>query len=192
MWTFCSSWIGGHTCKVLPWSVQPFQRRCLKVKKQKQKIWLPNHVTDDTINFFLWTNLSLDDHQKFSFWLYVAFYLCNYDIIMKAPMMSSKNDTYSPWGILAMCQVSMFSWLRFQRYRGPKFFRLPIWLPHHVTYYIIIIIKTFYMSSRTYGENFCLYPTSGFGEKHESSVQTNKQTDKQANEKSIREWHLAK
>ena len=30
----------------------------------------------------------------------------------------------------------------------------PIWLPHHMTYDVIIIIKTFYMSSRTNGENF--------------------------------------
>ena len=30
----------------------------------------------------------------------------------------------------------------------------PTWLAHHVTYEIIIIIKTFYMSSRSYGENF--------------------------------------
>ena len=28
------------------------------------------------------------------------------------------------------------------------------WMPHHVTYDIIIMIKTFYMSSRTNGENF--------------------------------------
>ena len=30
----------------------------------------------------------------------------------------------------------------------------PTWLPNHVTYDVIIIIKTFHMSSQTYGENF--------------------------------------
>ena len=52
LWTFCSSWIDGHTCTVSPRSVQPLQRRCLKVLKKTKTIWLPNHVTDDVINFF--------------------------------------------------------------------------------------------------------------------------------------------
>ena len=30
----------------------------------------------------------------------------------------------------------------------------PTWLPHHVTYELIIMIITFYMSSRSDGENF--------------------------------------
>ena len=37
-----------------------------------------------------------------------------YDVI-------KKNHTYSPW-VLAVCQVSIFSLVQFQRYRGPKFF----------------------------------------------------------------------
>jgi len=44
--------------------------------------------------------------------------------------------------------LKKFSLMQF--HRGPVF---PTWLPHHVTYNIIII-KTFYMSSRTNGENF--------------------------------------
>ena len=38
--------------------------------------------------------------------------------------------------------------------RSKVFLFFPIWLPHHVTYDIIIIIKTFYMRIRTYGEYF--------------------------------------
>ena len=42
---------------------------------------------------------------------------------MKAPLTSlKKNHTHSPWGVLAICQVSIFSLVRFHRYRGPKFF----------------------------------------------------------------------
>ena len=54
VWSFCSSWIGSHTRKVSPQSVQPLQRRrFLKVfKKNSKTIWLPNHVTDDIINSF--------------------------------------------------------------------------------------------------------------------------------------------
>ena len=52
----------------------------------------------------------------------------------------------------------------------------PTCLPHHVTYDVMTIIKTFHMSSRTSGENFV---SSGCGEKHESSVRTNKRTQMQ-------------
>jgi len=40
-----------------------------------------------------------------------------------------------------MCQVSNFSFF-------------PTWLLNNVTYDVIIIMKAFYMSSRSYGENF--------------------------------------
>ena len=53
-----------------------------------------------------------------------------------------------------MCQVSIFSLVQFQGYRGLNFFPIfPTWLPHHVTY-DVIIIKIFYMSCRSYHENF--------------------------------------
>ena len=53
VWTFCSSWLGGHTCKVSTRSVQPLQkRRFLKVFLNFKTMWLPNHVTDDIIKFF--------------------------------------------------------------------------------------------------------------------------------------------
>ena len=60
-----------------------------------------------------------------------------------------------------------------------KVFIFPTHLPHHVTNGIIIIIKTFYMSSRTYGENFVSI-RQVVAEKNTEvlCVQTNRQTDK--------------
>ena len=55
---------------------------------------------------------------KFSYWLDVVFYICNYDVIMRAPI----SHTHFPWGELAMYQVSKFSVVWFKRYRDPKFF----------------------------------------------------------------------
>jgi len=56
----------------------------------------------------------------------------------------------------------------------------PIWLPHHVTYDIIIIIKTFYMNSYTNGENFVSIQQAVV-EKNTNVLcgQTDRQTDKQ-------------
>ena len=51
-------------------------------------------------------------------------------------------------------KFQFFSMERFRRYRGPKISFFPSWLPHHVTYDVIVITKTFYMSSCIYGENF--------------------------------------
>ena len=48
-------------------------------------------MTDDVMKFFfLWTILSVDDTQKFSYQSDVAFYICNYDVITRAPMTSKK------------------------------------------------------------------------------------------------------
>ena len=63
VWTFCSSWTDGHSCKVSPQSVQPLQRRWfLKVfffwEKYGCQITWPM-----TSNFFLWTILSLDNSK---------------------------------------------------------------------------------------------------------------------------------
>ena len=85
VWTFCSSWIGGHTYKVWPWSVQPLQiRRFLKIflffKHGCQIMWPMTSI------FFLWSILSRDDPQKYSYWSDVAFYICISDNITKAPM----------------------------------------------------------------------------------------------------------
>ena len=104
MWPFCSSWIGSHMCKVLSRSVRPFQRRFLKVFIF---IFLNNMAAESRDRWRhqknLWTILSRDDPQNFSYWLDVAFYICNYGVITKAPMTSSKNHTYSSSGVLAMC-----------------------------------------------------------------------------------------
>ena len=60
-----------------------------------------------------------------------------------------------------------------------KFCRFPTWLPHHVTSDVIIIIKTFYMSSCTYGANFVSI-RQAVAEKTRkfcADKQTNKQTN---------------
>ena len=63
-----------------------------------------------------------------------------------------------------------------------SFLFFPIWLLHHVTYNVIIIIKTLYMSSCTNGEHFVSIRQE-VGEKNMKVLcrQTNKQTDKQTN-----------
>ena len=89
VWPFCSSWKGGHTCKVSPQSVQPLQRRrFLKVKNPQNNMAAESRDRWRHQFFFLWTILSQDDPQKFSYWSDIAFYICNYDIITKASMMS--------------------------------------------------------------------------------------------------------
>ena len=154
VWTFCSSWIGRHMCKVLPLSVEPLlRRRFLKVFFIT--IWLPNHVTDGIIKFFPVDHFIPRLPSKIFILircsvLHIQLWRHNegtYDIIIT-------KHTYSSWGELAMCQVSIFSFVRFQRCRGPKFSIFPTWLPNHVTYDIIIMIETFYMSSHTSDENF--------------------------------------
>ena len=56
----------------------------------------------------------------------------------------------------------------------------PIWLSHHVTYDVIIIITTFNMSSRTNVENFVSI-RQAVAEKNMKVLcrQTNRQTDRQ-------------
>ena len=62
--------------------------------------------------------------------------------------------------------------------RSKVFFVFPIWLPHHVIYDVTIIIKTFYVSSRTNGENFDSI-RQAVAEKNTKVLcgQTNEQTD---------------
>jgi len=60
-----------------------------------------------------------------------------------------------------------------------KGFRInPTWLPHHVTYDVVIIMKTFSMSSLTFDDNFVSIRQE-VAEKNTSSVQTINQTNKQ-------------
>ena len=124
VWTFCFSWTGGHTCKVSPRSVELFQRRSFFWRLKKTKtIWLPNHVTDDVMIFFLMDHFIPRWPSKIFILIgcglpHMQLWRHNegtYDAI--------KNETYSPWRVLAMCQVSIFSLVGFQRYRGPKVLR---------------------------------------------------------------------
>ena len=79
-------------------------------------------------------------------------------------------------------------WCGFRDTEVQGFSVVPIWLPHHVTYDVITIIRTFYMSCRTNGENFVSIRRAVV-EKNTKVLcrqtdrhidkQTNKQTDKQ-------------
>ena len=106
MWTFCFSWIGSHMCKVLPQSVQPFQRRFLKVSKKNEKtICLPNHMTDNIIQKKFVDHFIPRWPSKFFILiscgvLHMQLWRHNegtYDVIKKV--------THSPWGVLAVYQV---------------------------------------------------------------------------------------
>ena len=80
--------------------------------------------------------------------------MCNYDVIMKPFMTSSKKSLFSHAEYFT-CQVSsFFPWSSFEDTEVQSFSFFPTWLPHHVTYDVIIITKTFCISSRVLGENF--------------------------------------
>jgi len=66
----------------------------------------------------------------------------------------SLKKTLIPHDEYLLCaKFNFFPWCGFRDAEVQSFSFLPTWLPHHVTYDIIIINKTFYMSSRTNGEN---------------------------------------
>ena len=88
---FCSSWIGYHSCKVLPRSVQSFVEedfwRFFYVKSNmaaEPHDWWCQQI-------FSPFNLARDDPQNFSYQIDKAFNVCNYDIIMKPLMPLSKK-----------------------------------------------------------------------------------------------------
>ena len=179
VWNFCSSWIGGHTCKVSPRSVQPLQRRrFLKVKKNNgcQIMWPMMSLI-----FFLWTILSLDDPQKFSYWSDVAFYIWNYDVVTRAPMTSEKIKLIPHEEYLLCAKFQFFLWYGFRDIEVQSFSVFPLWLPHHVTYDVIIIMKTFHTSSCSDGENLVAIQPEVV-EKNTKVLcgQTNKHTSRQA------------
>ena len=64
----------------------------------------------------------------------------------------------------------------------------PKWLPHQVTYDVILMIKTFYMSSCTYGENF-ISIRQAVAEKNTKvlcgQINKQRQTDRQMEPKAI-------
>ena len=121
--------------------------------------------------FFLWTILSLDDPQKFWHWSDVALYICNYDVIMKAPMTLKKKSHSFP--MKSTCSVPSFNFFFgvVSEIEVQSFSVFPTWLPHHVTYDVIIINKTFDMSNRSDGENFVSI----------RQAVANRQTDRQTN-----------
>ena len=55
---------------------------------------------------------------------------------------------------LLCAKYQFFPWYSFRYTEVQSFSVFPTWLPHYMTYDIIIITKIFYMSIRSYGENF--------------------------------------
>ena len=87
------------------------------------------------------------------------------------------------------CYVLSFNfypWCGFRDTEVQSFSVLPIWLPHDVTYDVIIIIKTFYMSSCSYREN-CVIIRQAVAEENTKVLcgQTERQTDKQTDPNAI-------
>jgi len=89
-----------------------------------------------------------------------------------------------------MCQVSIFFPLCvFRDTEVQSFSVFPTWLPHHVTYDVIIISITFYLSRRSCGENFVSIRQAvaekntkvlcGQTNKQDRQTNTNKKTNKQ-------------
>ena len=86
-----------------------------------------------------------------------------------------------------MCGFNFFLHAVSEIQRSKVFQFFPIWLPHHVIDGIIIIIETFYLSSRTNGENFVSI--------RQTVVEKNTkvlcgQTNKQTNKRTQMQYHL--
>ena len=115
VWTFCSSWIGGQTCKLHLHLFSHFREDFWSLKKNqkiimvaKSPLWWRHHF------FFLSTILSQLDPQFFSYWSHVALYVCNYDVI-KYRLFTMRSPSYVPgFNFSPRCGF---------RDRGPKFFR---------------------------------------------------------------------
>ena len=146
-------------------------------------IWLSNHVTDDVIK-----NFSVD--HFIPRWPWKIFILTRCSILHKQFWHHNEGtydvitSTHIPHEEYLLCaKFQFFSLVQFQRYRGPKFFHFPTWLPHHVTYDIIIISKIFYLSSRSNGDTFVsIGQAVAMKNIKVMCRQTNKQTNRQTNE----------
>ena len=79
---------------------------------------------------------------------------------------------------LRCAKLTFFPWCGFRDTEVQSFSFFPIWLPHHVTDDVMILIQTFYMDSRSDGENFVSI-RQAVAEKNTRSVRANKQTDRQ-------------
>ena len=101
--------------------------------------------------------------------------------------MASSKITLIPWQrYLPFAKFQFFLWCGFRDTEVQSFSVFPTWLPHHVNYDVIITIATFYMSSRTYVENF-ISIRQVVAEKNTKVFcgQTNRQTDKQMDPNAI-------
>ena len=80
--------------------------------------------------------------------------------------------------LLLCAKFQFFPWYVFRDTKVQSFSVFSTWLPHYVTYDVIIIIKAFYLSSRTNSENFVsIRQAVAEKNKHSHSVRTNKQTN---------------
>ena len=98
----------------------------------------------------------------------------NYDVI---------KITLIPHEEYLLCaKFQFFPFCGFRETEGQSFSVFPIWLPHHVTYDVILIIKTCYMSIRTNGEKFVSI-SQAVAQKNTKVLckQTNRQSNKQTN-----------
>ena len=120
--------------------------------KKTKTISLLNHVTDDVIKNFVY-HFILRWHSK-------MFILIGCSVLHMQLWCHSEGTcdvikiTLIPHEEYLLCaKFQIFPWCGFRDTEVQSFSVFPIWLPHHVTYEIIII-ETFHMSSHTNGENF--------------------------------------
>ena len=84
-------------------------------------IRLPNHVTDDVINFYANYNLAQVDPQNFSYRLDKAFDTCNYDVITKPHDIIKKSHLF-PMGSTSHVPSLNFFNRAVLEIQSPKFF----------------------------------------------------------------------
>ena len=75
--------------------------------------------------------------QKFSYWSDVAFYICNYDVITRAPIMSFKKTHIPHEECFACAKFQFFPCCGFRDTEVQSFSVFPTWLPDHVTFEVI-------------------------------------------------------
>ena len=147
--TFWSSWIGGHACKISPRSVPPFQRRFFL--KKNNGCWATWPMTS---SFFC-------INQFIPRWPSKIFILIGYSVLHMQLWCHTEGTDDIIKSLIPHVEYLTRATFQFffngavseiQRSNASHFF--PTWLPYHVTYDIIINIKTFYVSIRTNGENF--------------------------------------
>ena len=125
--TFSSSWVGGHTCKVFTSICSAIPEKNFEgLRKKKIYIYIYGCqiVWPMTSFFFLF---SVDEFILV--WPSKMFILIGYSVLHMQLWCYNedtsdvilKNRTYYPCGVLAICQVSIFPLVGFQRSR-PKVF----------------------------------------------------------------------